>query len=69
MTKLTEGQKVGAKLKRLLKERRLTQEEFADKFGTTPRTVRRWIKDFPNLDTLEQLADFFGISVKDFFDE
>lgn len=69
MTKLTEGQKVGAKLKRLLKERRLTQEEFADKFGTTSRTVRRWIKDFPNLDTLEQLADFFGISVKDFFNE
>ncbi len=69
MPKITQGQKVGAKLKKLLKERNLTQEEFADKFGTTSRTVRRWIKDFPNLATLEQLADFFGISIKDFFDE
>ncbi|MBQ7699687.1 MAG: helix-turn-helix transcriptional regulator [Clostridia bacterium] len=69
MAELVQGKKVGAKLKKLLKERNLTQEEFAYKFGTTARTVRRWIKDFPNLATLEQLAEFFGISIKDFFDE
>ncbi len=69
MSDFTLGQKVGAKLKKLMKENGLTQEEFADRFGTSPRTVRRWIKDFPSLTTLEQLAGFFGVPVTDFFSE
>ena len=69
MSKLTVGQKVGAKLKKLIKKKNLTQEQFAEQFGTTSRTVRRWIKDYPSLSTLEQLSKFFGIPITDFFEE
>ena len=65
----TASQTVGAHLKKLLAENGLTQEEFADRFGTSPRTVRRWIKCFPNLATLEELADFFDVPITDFFSE
>ena len=63
----TASQIVGANLKKLLKANKLTQEEFAERFGTTPRTVRRWIRSFPNLETLEQLACFFEVPITDFF--
>ncbi|HIU90934.1 MAG TPA: helix-turn-helix transcriptional regulator, partial [Candidatus Fimimonas merdipullorum] len=35
---------------------------FAYEFGTDVRTVSRWInRGVKNLDTLQQLADFFGV--------
>ena len=37
------GLVAGAKLKCLLKERGLTQEDFADKFCVDVRTIRRWV--------------------------
>lgn len=65
--KKTLSQTIGANLKRLIKEKDLTQERFAEEFDVSPRTVRRWINEFPNVDTLEQLADFFSVPVTEFF--
>ncbi len=55
----------GANLKRLIKSSAYaTQENFAFVFGTDVRTVRRWIKNgIKNLDTVEQIADFFDVDV------
>ncbi len=57
------GLVAGANLKRLIKESNYrTQEEFAFEFGTDVRTVGRWInKGIKNLDTVQEIADFFGI--------
>ena len=57
------GLVAGANLKRLIKESKYcTQEEFAFKFGPDVRTVGRWInKGIKNLDTVQEIADFFGI--------
>lgn len=57
------GLVAGANLKRLIKESEYrTQEEFAFEFGTDVRTVGRWInRGIKNLDTIQQIADFFGI--------
>ena len=68
-TKQPASRIVGANLKRLLKANHLTQEKFAEEFGASPRTVRRWIRDFPNLDTLEQIAAFFGVPITEFFSQ
>lgn len=57
------GLVAGANLKRLIKESKYrTQEEFSFKFGPDVRTVGRWInKGIKNLDTVQEIADFFGI--------
>ena len=59
----------GANLKRLIKNSKWkTQEEFAFEFGTDVRTVGRWVnKGIKNLDTIQQIADFFGIDALAFF--
>lgn len=51
----------GERLKRLIKESKYqTQEEFAFAFGAETRTLIRWLNQgVRNIDTLEQLADFF----------
>ena len=57
------GLVAGANLKRLIKNSKYkTQEEFAFEFCTDVRTVGRWInKGIKNLDTVQEIADFFGI--------
>lgn len=57
------GLVAGANLKRLIKESGYrTQEAFAYEFGTDVRTVGRWINNgIKNLDTLQLIADFFGV--------
>ena len=59
----------GANLKRLIKNSKYrTQEEFAFEFGTDVRTVGRWVnKGIKNLDTIQQIADFFVIDALAFF--
>ena len=59
----------GANLKRLIKNSKYrTQEEFAFEFGTDVRTIGRWVnKGIKNLDTIQQIADFFGIDALAFF--
>lgn len=57
---------VGEYLRRELKVRHITQEAFSLDFGADVRTVRRWIKDGVNsLDTVVEIARYFGVSVGD----
>ncbi|MCD7810045.1 MAG: helix-turn-helix domain-containing protein [Erysipelotrichaceae bacterium] len=59
----------GEKLRKLLKENDLTQEEFAELFGIDVRTCNRLINEgITNVATLEELAIFFNIQIKDFFE-
>ena len=59
----------GANLKRLIKNSKYkTQEEFAFEFGTDVRTIGRWVnKGIKNLDTIQQIAAFFGVDALAFF--
>ena len=65
------GLVAGANLKRLIKNSKYkTQEEFAFEFGTDVRTIGRWVnKSIKNLDTIQQIAAFFGVDALAFFSE
>lgn len=53
------------RLKELRKEKKLTQQELADKMGVTKRTIQKWEKGESQIkpDKAEKLADFFEVSV------
>jgi len=58
----------GEKLRILLKEHDLTQEEFAFERYIDIRTVNRWInKGIKNLETIEELAEYFHVAPVEFF--
>ena len=52
--------KIGAFLKQCRKEKKLTQEQLAEKFGVSARTVSRWETgiNMPDLSILVQLAEY-----------
>lgn len=56
---------LGANLKRLRKERNLTQEELAECLHISPQTVSKWENNLsaPDISCLPVLADFYGITV------
>lgn len=53
------------KIKELRKEKKLTQEELAEKINVTKLTISRWERGerVPKSDKAQQLADFLGVSV------
>ena len=53
------------RLKELRKEKKLTQQELADTFQVSKRTVQYWENGESQIkpDKAEKLADFFGVSV------
>ena len=55
----------GQRLARLRKEKGLTQEEVASRIVISPQAVSKWENgnSEPDLNTLNQLADIFGVSV------
>ena len=55
--------KIGAFLKQCRKEKNLTQEQLAEKFGVSVRTVSRWEtgSNMPDLSILVELADYYDI--------
>ena len=55
------------KLKKLRKNKNITQEELAQKIFVTRTTVSKWEsgRGYPSLDTLKILAEFYGISIDD----
>jgi len=57
--------KIGEFLKELRKEKRLTQEQFAEQFNVSRRSVSRWEtgNNMPDLDTLIQMADYYEIDL------
>lgn len=57
--------KIGIFLKTLRKEKGLTQEQLAEKFNTTNRSVSRWENgvSIPDLSVLLEIADFYEIEI------
>lgn len=67
---VTISQYVGGYLKRELRIRNTTQEQFAEQFGVDPRTVRRWISGgVHSLDVVAEIAEYLGVSVRDIFSD
>ena len=59
---------IGLKIKNLRKSRRLTQQDFADKIGVSRSTLSCYEigQRTPNLKTLQEIAELFGIGL-DYF--
>ena len=62
--------KTGELLKQLRKEKGLTQEELAEKFFVSGRTVSRWEtgSNMPDLSILIEIADFYEIDIREIID-
>ena len=61
---------VGRYLKRELRRRGITQEEFAERIGVSDRTVRRWTSgDIHSLETVAEIASALRVNAKDIFKE
>ncbi len=63
-------QKTGEFLKRLRKEKGLTQEQLAERFFVSSRTVSRWEtgSNMPDVAILIELADFYGVDIREIID-
>lgn len=63
-------QKTGSFLKELRREKGLTQEQLAEVFHTTNRSVSRWEngKNMPDISLLVELADFYTVDVREIID-
>lgn len=62
--------KVGAFLKTLRVEKGMTQEQLAEQFYVSGRTVSRWEtgSNMPDLSTLMVLADFYDLDIREIID-
>lgn len=57
------SKKIGANLKRLIKEKGCTQEDFAERCYTDARQVRRWIANgVSSIATINYIAENLGVS-------
>lgn len=63
-------QKIGVFLKELRKEKELTQEQLAEQFNVSNRTVSRWENGntMPDLSILVELADFYSVDIREIID-
>lgn len=63
-------QKIGMFLKRLRNEKNLTQEQLAERFGVSRRTVSRWEtgSNMPDLVILVEMADYYGVDLRELLD-
>lgn len=59
--------KIGAFMKELRKEKGLTQEQSAEQFNVSRRTVSRWEtgSNLPELDILIEMADHYGVELRE----
>ncbi len=62
--------KCGAFLKMLRNEKNMTQEQLAEKFYVSGRTVSRWEtgSNMPDLSMLTELADFYDVDIREIID-
>ena len=62
--------KIGEFLKELRKEKGLTQEQLAEKFNVSRRSVSRWEtgNNLPDLDILIEMADYYEIDLRELLD-
>ncbi|MCR5734710.1 MAG: helix-turn-helix domain-containing protein [Lachnospiraceae bacterium] len=63
-------EKIGSLLKELRKEKGLTQEELAEHFGVSNRTISRWEtgSNMPDLSLLVEIADFYDVDIREIID-
>lgn len=63
-------QKTGEFLKHLRKEKEMTQEQLAEQFYVSTRTVSRWESgsNMPDLAVLIELADFYDVDIREIID-
>lgn len=67
MSEVDAAKYAGEVLRRLINENYFSQEEFAFEFNADLRTVNRYInKGIGQLRTLQEIAIFFNISMKEF---
>ena len=59
--------KIGKFLKELRTEKKLTQEQMAEKFYVTNRSVSRWENgnNMPDLDILIEISDYFKVDLRE----
>ena len=59
--------KIGTCLKELRKERNLTQEQIAEKFSVSQRSVSRWENGntMPDISVLIELADYYNVDLRE----
>ena len=59
--------KMGAFLKKLRNEKNLTQEQLAEKFGVSRRSVSRWEGGYnlPDIDILIEMSEFYEVELKE----
>ncbi len=62
--------KVAAFIKGLRNEKKITQEELAEKFNVSRRTVSRWEtgSNLPDIDVLIEMSDFFNVDLREILD-
>ena len=62
--------KIGSFLKELRKEKGVTQEQLAERFFVSGRTVSRWEtgSNMPDVDLLIQLADYYDVELRELLD-
>lgn len=60
-------QKIGAFLKGLRKEKGFTQEQVAEQFGVSGRTVSRWENgtNMPDISIISEIADFYEVDIRE----
>ena len=59
--------KIGVFLKELRKEKEMTQEQLAEKFNVSSRTVSRWENgnNMPDLDILIEISDYYEVNLRE----
>jgi len=62
--------KIGLFLKELRREKNLTQEQLAERFNVSGRTVSRWETgtNMPDLSILIEIADFYNVDIREIID-
>lgn len=61
---------VGDKIKKLRKEKRMTQKELASKLGLAPTAVSAWERNAnkPMMDSLSMMAELFNVPITHFYE-
>ncbi|MBO4408404.1 MAG: helix-turn-helix transcriptional regulator, partial [Clostridiales bacterium] len=59
--------KIGSFLRELRKEKDLTQEQLAEVFNVSARTVSRWEtgSNMPDISILVEIADYYGLDIRE----
>ena len=60
-------EKIGKFLKELRKQKGLTQEQIAEKFNVSNRTISRWENghNMPDLDILIEISDYYEVDLRE----